>query len=153
MFDEGRGGVLWSMLKFMHRVHNVLHARLSQIGLFRGQPPVLHFLCLLGPMSQKELADRLGLSPATMTVTLKRMEKAGLIERHTDPTDQRVQLVNITEHGSAMNDAAASILSEIRDECLMGFSEQERKGILDDLERMSQNLEPFVSASAEDTPK
>ena len=42
-------------------------------------------------MSQKEMARALNLSPATMTVTLKRMEKAGLVLREMDEHDQRIQ--------------------------------------------------------------
>lgn len=152
MFEEGQGGVLWGMMKLMHRLYNELHTRLAKIGLFRGQPPVLHFLCMDGPMSQKELADRLALSPATMTVTLKRMEKANLIERHVDPKDQRVQLVSATAYGREMNDASHKILGEIRDECVSGFSDEEMAAILDTIERMSDNLAHREDAPEEDIP-
>ena len=148
VFDDEHGSVLWGMMKLMHRVHNALHTRLLHVGLYRGQPPVLHFLSAEGAMSQKELADKLYLSPATMTVTLKRMEKAGLIERHTDPGDQRVQLVRVTDYGREMSGVAQSILLDIRDECLTGFSQREQEEILCYIERMAHNLEPHTPKGA-----
>ncbi len=140
MYDEGRESVVWGMTRLMHRLHNALHSRLLQIGLYRGQPPVLHFLCAQGPMSQKDLADRLSLSPATMTVTLKRMEKAGLIAREADPTDQRVQLVSPTDKGRAMNERAAAVMEEIRQTCLLGISDEEKAQLAKLLQRIGDNL-------------
>lgn len=142
MFDDGQGGVLWSMIKLMHRVHNAFHTRLMRIGLYRGQPPVLYFLSERGPMSQKELADILELSPATMTVTLKRMEKSGLVARHTDPSDQRVQLVHVTDYGREMSERAQEILTAVRDECLSGFTDRELQEIVGHIDRMERNLIP-----------
>lgn len=54
-----------------------MQAKLAEVGLYRGQPPILGLLHQHDGMSQKEMARALNLSPATMTVTLKRMERRG----------------------------------------------------------------------------
>ena len=79
-----------------------MQAQLAEVGLYRGQPPIMALLHKRDGMSQKEMARALNLSPATMTVTLKRMERAGLIEREMDGRDQRILRVHLSEEGKRM---------------------------------------------------
>jgi DNA-binding MarR family transcriptional regulator len=41
-------------------------------------------------ISQRELAEKVGLAPPTVTAMLQKMERGGLIERTGDENDQRV---------------------------------------------------------------
>ena len=45
-----------------------MQAQLAEVGLYRGQPPIMALLHKRDGMSQKEMARALNLSPATMTV-------------------------------------------------------------------------------------
>jgi len=47
-----------------------------------------------------ELAEHLGVTASTMSITLKRMEAAGFILREKDPSDRRVTNVRLTEKGA-----------------------------------------------------
>ena len=60
------------------------HALLGEIGLCRGQPFVLHALWEEEGIPHSVLAGRLNVTPATVTNMLKRMEKAGLVQRRQD---------------------------------------------------------------------
>jgi MarR family transcriptional regulator for hemolysin len=51
------------------------------------------------PLSQSELADRLGVEGATMVAMVDRLAKAGLAARQASPSDRRVNLVIVTEAG------------------------------------------------------
>jgi MarR family transcriptional regulator, transcriptional regulator for hemolysin len=51
------------------------------------------------PLSQSELADRLGVEGATMVAMVDRLAKAGLVARQASPHDRRVNLVVLTEPG------------------------------------------------------
>src|SRR4051794_633360 len=62
---------------------------LSEIGLHAGQEMVLSHLWRKDGLTPSELADRLGVEPPTVTNTLSRMEKAGLLERRRHPQDAR----------------------------------------------------------------
>ena len=79
-----------------------MQAQLAEVGIYRGQPPIMGLLYQHDGMSQKEMASALNLSPATMTVTLKRMEKAGLVCREMDEHDQRILRVHLSEQGRQM---------------------------------------------------
>ena len=48
-----------------------------------------------------ELAEYLGVTASTMSLTLKRLDEAGLIRRDRDPADRRVVNVRLTEDGRA----------------------------------------------------
>ncbi len=54
------------------------------------------------PLSQSELADRLGVEGATMVAMVDRLAKAGLVRRAPSSTDRRVNHVMLTEAGSAL---------------------------------------------------
>jgi MarR family transcriptional regulator for hemolysin len=51
--------------------------------------------------SQRELAAAVGIREATMTHHLNAMESSGLISRHREKTNRRVQLVELTPDGEA----------------------------------------------------
>jgi len=57
-------------------------------------------------MSATELARSVLLTSGGMTNRLDRMEAAGLVRRRPDPSDRRGVLVELTEHGREVIDAA-----------------------------------------------
>ena len=65
---------------------------------FRGYTVLL---CLNGAeaLSQREVADRIGLDRSDLVAVLDRLEGQGLVRRTIDPADRRRHLVAITESG------------------------------------------------------
>jgi MarR family transcriptional regulator for hemolysin len=51
------------------------------------------------PLSQRELADRLGLEAPTLVPQLDRLEREGLIARRRDRRDRRVVRIDVTDEG------------------------------------------------------
>ena len=58
-------------------------------------------LSLDGEMSQRELAERLNLTPPSITAAIQKMEKMDYIKRTPDPHDQRVLRLSLTEKSRA----------------------------------------------------
>jgi len=54
------------------------------------------------PMSQRALADVVGVEGPSMVSMLDRLEREGLVMRAPSPTDRRVKLVDLTEAGTAL---------------------------------------------------
>lgn len=127
---------LWRVMQLSHRLHNRMHSRLAQIGLYRGQPPILRWLIRQGVMSQKELAGKLELSAATITVTLGRMEKAGLIERTADELDQRLHCVRVTEKGRLLGERAEEILVQMNAQITACLTREESSFFNDIVKRL-----------------
>ena len=117
-----------------------MHALWHDIGLHRGQSLLLRSLWEEEGLTQTELAERLYRSPATVTTMLQRMEKAGFIERRSDPRDERVSRVYVTEAGRAIRDQVERVWREDQACALAGFSEAELTDLSAYLTRIRDNL-------------
>lgn len=53
-------------------------------------------------LSQRQLAEQLGVDGATLVATIDRLVAGGLAERRPSPYDRRVKLVVLTEQGRAL---------------------------------------------------
>ncbi len=58
---------------------------------------LLAYLMFDGPMSVNELAARLEVAPATVSLMVGDLSRKGLMERHADPADRRRAIVSIAE--------------------------------------------------------
>lgn len=121
-----------------------MQAQLAEVGIYRGQPPIMGLLYQHDGMSQKEMAGALNLSPATMTVTLKRMEKAGLVRREMDEHDQRILRVHLSEQGKQMWLKSADQIRCVTEELLEGFTPEEERQMREYLFRIARNMERAV---------
>jgi MarR family transcriptional regulator, transcriptional regulator for hemolysin len=70
------------------------------------------------PLSQSELADRLGVEGATMVAMIDRLVKAGLVIREASTTDRRVKRVVLTPSGSKIYEKVRAEAVALRRELL-----------------------------------
>ena len=99
---------------------------LSELDLHLGQEMLLIRLWPRDGLTQSELADNLCISPATITKTLDRMSKAGLIERRTDSEDQRVSRVYLTNEGKLLQEPVEGVWHELEAQCLANLTLEEQ---------------------------
>lgn len=121
--------------------HRRVHELLDEIGLYRGQPPVLRALWEQDGLTQSELAERLSRSPSTITKTVQRLEKAGLVQRGPDDSDERISHVYLTEAGRAIRPAVEEVWTKLDRQLFAGFSPQELALFSDFLLRVCRNIE------------
>jgi len=98
---------------------------LEEFGLFRGQPPLLFALWEKEGLTHSELAEHLHVQPATITKMIKRMERAGFVERRQDAEDQRVSRVYLTDAGRNIREAVEGVLRKLEEQTFAGFSSEE----------------------------
>lgn len=135
--------------RLIRMYYSRIQSQLAEVGLYRGQPPILMLLYKNDGMSQKEMACALNLSPATMTVTLKRMEKAGLVLREMDEHDQRILRVHLSEKGREMCETGESRIGVVTAELLEGFTLEEQQQLNEYLGRIARNMERVVEKEPE----
>jgi MarR family transcriptional regulator, transcriptional regulator for hemolysin len=70
------------------------------------------------PLSQSELADKLGVEGATMVAMIDRLVKAGLVIREASTTDRRVKRVIITSAGLKIYEKVKAEAVALRKELL-----------------------------------
>jgi len=116
------------------------HALLAQVGLHRGQPPLLHALWKEDELTHSELAERLQVQPATITRMIERMERAGFLERRPDPTDRRLSRVVLSDLGRQIKTDSDRVFATMESISLRGFTEVEREQFGRYLARVRDNL-------------
>lgn len=116
------------------------HVLLEEIGVYPGQPPMLFILNQEDGLSQKKLANKLKIKPSTITVMLKRMEKANLIVRKKDDKDQRVSRVYLTEKGKKVCEDTIKVVKQIERECFKDFTEEEKETLKSLFLKMKNNI-------------
>ena len=72
------------------------------VDLTMAQMKVLFVLHHDGPAGVTELAEALGVAPPSMTGTLDRLVRGGLVERGADATDRRRVITTLTPAGAAL---------------------------------------------------
>lgn len=120
--------------------HTRARALLEGIGLYRGQPPLLFALWEKEGRTHSELADILSVQPSTITKMLKRMERAGFVERRQDPDDQRVSRVYLTDAGRMIQKEVQQAFLALEEETFDGFTLEERTLLRRLLARIRDNL-------------
>ena len=127
------------------RLHHArAHTLLEELGLYRGQPRMLFALWEQEGATHGELAARLHVRPATITKMIARMEKAGFVERRSDPEDQRVSRVYLTDAGRSIRDRVEQVWRTLEGEIFEGFSVEERSLLRRLFLQMRDNLERVV---------
>lgn len=68
-------------------------------GSRRGQDNVLFCLAQYSDMTQKELVEKLRITPASLSEVLMKLERKGYVVREKDENDRRLVRVQVTEAG------------------------------------------------------
>jgi DNA-binding MarR family transcriptional regulator len=106
----------------------------------QGQPRILKELREHGIMNQKELADACLMDVTTMSRTLDRMEKDGLLKRENNPASRRSWNVLLTDYGSQKADEVIRIFNRIDNVIYNGFSEEEVQTLSVMASKVEKNL-------------
>ena len=112
-----------------HALNRGYHCRINQIsqeiGLSKGQPPVLLFLEKETSRTQRELADFLNVKPASMTDVLQRMEKNGLVVRERDENDARLKKIKLTKKALDIHERHEKHIDSFEQFLRNGITEEE----------------------------
>lgn len=131
---------------FMQTHRNTLCRYFQSCGMYSGHPRVLFHLRHTPGMTQRELAKTLGVAAATLSVSIRRMEAAGLVERRSDSADLRIQRLYLTKEGEAIDDRCAKGREFLIEAQFADFSEEEIATLDRLLTRMTDNLDRAASS-------
>jgi MarR family transcriptional regulator for hemolysin len=92
------------------------------------------------PETQRELAAAVGIQGATMTHHLDSLEKAGLVSRTRDPSNRRVQRVELTPDGDAAFDRLRKVAVKFDQRLRTGLSDEELATIAAVLDKLDANV-------------
>lgn len=129
------------MSHIVRRHHHQVHTELNVHEVYPGQPPLMLALAREGGQRQNELARKLEIKPATLTVMLNRMEKNGLVRREADPADLRISRIYLTDKGFDTVSLVRETLDRLEHQALQQFSPEEEALFRSFLMRVKDNMD------------
>lgn len=87
-----------------------LRERALTLGLTTAQATALREMT--GPMTTRELAERMSCEPSNATFIIDKLEKQALVERHPHPTDRRARHLILTPEGTALRERLLELLTQ-----------------------------------------
>ncbi len=91
-------------------------------------------------ITQLDLVHATHLKAPTISVSLQKMEREGLVLRQQDPEDLRATRVFLTEKGHALDRQIVSKIVEQENEVEKCLSDEEKKLLMDLLKKIRSNL-------------
>lgn len=119
-----------------------LDKRLKHLGIGQSGWITIAMVAKSGePMSQRALADLVGVEGPSMVSMLDRLERDGLVTRAPSPTDRRVKLVHLTDTGKTIYDEVHQEAAAFRANLLAGIDQEALTAAAVLLEALKQRIE------------
>lgn len=93
------------------------------------------------PMSQRALADLVGVEGPSMVSMLDRLEREGLVTRAPSATDRRVKLVHLTDAGATLYQQVKEQANTVRTSLLGDIAPAQLKAATELLELLRTRIE------------
>ena len=122
--EDASAFIVMHQLMHLSRYHAVL--RMEDMELNPSQAGILFILNSHGRLSQRQLAQKIGITPPSMTVTLRKLEEHGFIHKEPDEKDQRIIRIRLSEAGKECIEKLKSIMDEMEEILYQGFSVEEK---------------------------
>lgn len=103
--DDAIRALLLLMPRMVGRIKRIkVPDELRSMALAPRHLSLLSYLQFDGPMTVNELAERLEVAPATVSLMISDLSRKGILERREDDNDRRRRIVNIAEEHRAAID-------------------------------------------------
>ena len=120
----------------------------DKVGITVGQWKVIVMLHKHNGMTQKEIADRLGLEGPTLIPIIDRMEKEELVVRRVDPSDRRNNRIYRTEKADALWEKMMHCALKVRQVSVNGISEEDLGTMRAVLDKIWNNIRTEFNVSS-----
>ncbi|MFT7219046.1 MAG: DNA-binding MarR family transcriptional regulator [Candidatus Azotimanducaceae bacterium] len=124
--------------QFSRLVAQLIEQRLAVIGITYQEMRVAGLLMGETNMTQKELAAKLLVRPATLSVALSRLEKSGLVKRVQSRTDKRVNYLKLIP--SKKIAGVNALLKDVENTITQGVSATDLAKTRKVMDKLIQNL-------------
>lgn len=123
-------------------VDDYVRPRMSKLGLTMTEFSVLATLYRRGPTPLGELSDRILLTGASTTYTVKKLEQRRLLSRQPKEEDRRIILGSITEAGRKLLDRIFPLHTKDLVQAMHGLSTEEKLTVTKLLKKMQAAPHP-----------
>ena len=136
--------VLWNLASRLIgqvsiHAHRLVVEALGAVDAKRYHYAVLSALRQFGPLSQADLGRTSGIDRSDIVECMTELEMRGFVARTPDTTDRRRNVVTITAAGTWHLKQLDTIVARVQDELLAPLEEQERRLLVDLLQRILEH--------------
>ena len=97
----------------LHKVH--VHNLLSDTGVWGSQIPILLYVSRNPGCTQTDIAAHLMVSSPSIATSIKRLQKAGMLEKKADAADMRCNHITLTPRGQRTVDRGRGYYEQVPD--------------------------------------
>lgn len=109
-------------------------------GLYFGQMPVLDYVFAHPGCTQIEIAEHLQVSPASIALSTKRLQRAGYLTKEVDADNLRRKRLFLLEEGEQIRSRTREKMDRLDAYAFRGFSEKELAELAALIDRVTMNL-------------
>ena len=140
-FENSMGFVVNATAKAFQRSFDIELRKNAGVSL--SQWRVVGALVLQPGLTQKEIADKVGVEGATLVPIIDKMEKEGLLKRKLDSSDRRINRIYLTTKADSLWESMIECALRIRKSSTKNISESDIQITLETLRKISKNLSVF----------
>lgn len=124
--------------------------QIHDIGIQPGQMPIVMIVYGNDGCSQKEIAQKMGVKPPTVNISIQRLEKADIVCRRRDAKDQRIMRVYLTDYGRKIVEGIKQQSRKIEKVMFSNFSDTELCLMRRFFEQILENIDQIAAQQSED---
>lgn len=130
--DKPVAGYGWFIKRIDNALEKEANGNLQALNLTMQQNRALILLAHAEGMtlSLKALEERFCAAQSTVAGLVSRLEKKGLVEALSDPSDRRVKLVRLTEEGVRLHEASRRMVVASEERLTALLSQEEKEALL-----------------------
>ncbi|WP_456475786.1 MarR family winged helix-turn-helix transcriptional regulator [Candidatus Pyrohabitans sp.] len=132
--------ITYEMLEFFNRFSSWETSIVKAGNLTLSEAHALEVLGTHGTMNMKALAEKLGVTTGTTTVTVDRLERKGYARRETTEKDRRVYLIGLTKAGQEAFEEHHRYHMQLTEELISHLREDEITQLLAILQKLNRHL-------------
>ena len=140
MKQDVESSIFFSIFQLMNFMKYQGMKRMEELELKPSQAGILFSLKRWGELSQKQLAEKVGITPPSMTVAIRKMEEEGYVIRKPDEKDQRVIKIQLAPKGESCIEGIRKVIFDMEAVVYQGISREEILLIKRLLTEMKNNL-------------
>ena len=136
--DKPIAGYGWYIKRIDNALEKEANSNLQALNLTMQQNRVLIQLAHAEEhtLSLKPLEERFGAAQSTVAGLVSRLEKKGLVEALSDPSDKRIKLVRLTKEGQQLHGESHQRVVESEERLTSLLSEEEKEALLTCLKKV-----------------
>ncbi|HOJ77040.1 MAG TPA: MarR family transcriptional regulator [Bacillota bacterium] len=138
--DKSSKGIIYQIISFAMKHRKIMQYYLDETGAYHSQLRLLRVISRNPNASQRDIARLMDISPATIAVSLKKLEKSGYIRKVMDEADNRFNQITITAKGNQIVEQSKRIFEATEHELFEGFTEEEKVTLAQLIQKLDANL-------------